>query len=69
MNKDENKWTWVIVGALGALLLVGLGGNFLLNKIADRVILKLQTEYSPSPYGPSIDPDKLDVEKLPKKNQ
>lgn len=34
------------------------------NQIADEVVKKLQKEYSPSPYGPGIDPDKIDLEKL-----
>ena len=35
-------------------------------KIADVVVKKLQKEYSPSPYGPGINPDKIDLEKIKK---
>ena len=50
-----------------AMILVGMSSKFFVDKIADRVIQKLQKEYSPSPYGPGIDPDKLDPDKLKKK--
>jgi len=32
--------------------------------VADRVIEKLEREYSPSPYGPGIDPDKVNFDFL-----
>lgn len=38
--------------------------NILVNKVADQVVSKLMKEYSPSPYGPTIDPDKIDYEKV-----
>jgi hypothetical protein len=65
MNQD-NKWKVIIFSVIGVLLLVGLGGNFLLDKIADRVIQRLQKEYSPSPYGPGFDPDKISFDKFKK---
>lgn len=34
------------------------------NEIADAMIKKLQKEYSPSPYGPGIDPDKVDIDAM-----
>jgi hypothetical protein len=34
-------------------------GRIIIDKAADRVIEKLQKDYSPSPYGPGFDPDKL----------
>ena len=37
-------------------------------KVADRVIHKLQRDYSPSPYGPGINPDKIDMDKIKKSN-
>jgi hypothetical protein len=40
---------------IGAFLL----GKVVIDKAADRVIQKLQKEYSPSPYGPGFDPDKV----------
>jgi len=40
--------------------------NHLIDKISDKVIERLQRDYSPSPYGPSVDPDKIDMEKFKK---
>jgi len=60
---NNNKLLWIVIGLTVIMLIVG-GGSKLVNKISDEVIKKLQKEYSPSPYGPGIDPDKLDVEKL-----
>lgn len=36
-------------------------GKVVIDKAADRVIEKLEKEYSPSPYGPGLDPDLVDV--------
>ena len=35
-----------------------VGKDIIINKIADRVIEKLK-RYSPYPYGPAFDPDKI----------
>lgn len=61
---NSNKLFWLVVGLTVVMLAVGFGGKSFVNKVSDRVIEKLQKEYSPSPYGPGIDPDKLDAEKL-----
>jgi hypothetical protein len=63
-NLGNNKLVWVVVGLVVVLLAVGFGGKFVIDRIADKVIQKLQKEYSPSPYGPGFDPDKVDAEKL-----
>lgn len=34
------------------------------DQIAEAVVKKLQKEYSPSPYGPGIDADKIDVDAM-----
>lgn len=60
----KNKLFWVVLVLGGFLLALGVGGNKFVDKIADRVIQKLQKDYSPSPYGPGVDPDKLDVQKM-----
>lgn len=60
----KNKLFWVVLVLGGAFLFVGVGGNKFIDKVADRVIQKLQKDYSPSPYGPGIDPDKLDVQRM-----
>jgi hypothetical protein len=65
---SNNKLVWVIGILSVVMIVVGIGNKVFIDKVADRVIQKLQKEYSPSPYGPGIDPDKLDVEKLKKKS-
>lgn len=37
-----------------------LGGNYALDRTADRVVERLEKNYSPSPYGPGFDPDKVE---------
>ena len=66
MNNSDKRLIWAVIILAISMVLVGVGSRILVDKIADRVILKLQKNYSPSPYGPGIDPDKLDVAKLPK---
>lgn len=51
----------IIIIAVGAALIAMQGCDMLMDKIADRVIEKLEKEYSPSPYGPGLDPDRVDV--------
>jgi len=48
------------------MLVIGIGGKIFVDKVADVVIEKLKKDYSPSPYGPGIDPDKIDVSKIKK---
>lgn len=55
----KSKLIWFGIGILVVNLGLFLGSKFLLNKVADKVIEKLQKEYSPSPYGPGFDPDKV----------
>ena len=66
MNNSDKTLIWTVIILAISMLVVGVGSRVLVDKIADRVILKLQKDYSPSPYGPGIDPDKLDAAKLPK---
>jgi len=61
--KDKNL-IWVVAILAVAIIVAGLGKQFLIDKIADRVIQKLQKDYSPSPYGPGIDPDKIDPDRI-----
>lgn len=65
MNDNNNKsLIYVVIGLAVFLVAVVFGGNFVMDKIANKVIIKLQKEYSPSPYGPGLDPDKIDPEKI-----
>ncbi len=55
-----NKFFWIVI-AVTVINLLALGvGTIVIDKTADRVIHKLKKEYSPSPYGPGVDPDKVD---------
>jgi hypothetical protein len=63
-NTLNNKFFWIVAGLTGAMLIIGIGGKVFIDKVADVVISKLKKEYSPSPYGPGIDPDKIDVSKI-----
>ena len=60
----NNKLVYVFVALTMLLLVFGLGTKVFVDKVADRVIYKLQKDYSPSPYGPGIDPDKIDISKI-----
>ena len=42
--------------------LLFLFSKVIIEKAAERAIQKLQKEYSPSPYGPGIDPDKINID-------
>lgn len=73
MNEILNKKIlWVVVGLTLLLFLMNIFSNKLVDivvtkhyeQIAQEVIKKLQKDYCPSPYGPGIDPDKIDVDKL-----
>jgi hypothetical protein len=58
----NNKLLWIVA----AITLFNVGGllvgNVLINKAADKVIERLQKGYSPSPYGPGLDPDKVNID-------
>jgi len=60
----KNKTLLVVVILAGITLFFGVSNKYFINKIADRVIEKLQKDYSPSPYGPGLDPDKVDINTL-----
>ena len=57
----KSKMLLTVVVLAGITLFFGVTNKYFINKIADRVIEKLQKDYSPSPYGSGIDPDKIDV--------
>ena len=61
---SNSKLLWVVIVLAVIMMGASIFGTVLVDKVSDRVILKLQKDYSPSPYGPGIDPDKLDTEKL-----
>lgn len=64
----KNKVLLIVAIFVMANLCLVLGGKIIVSKAADRVIEKLQKEYSPSPYGPGVDPDRFNsdtIKKLP----
>jgi hypothetical protein len=68
----EKKMFWLVLGLTAVLFAMNLFSDKLVDKaverhyseIADEVVKKLQKEYCPSPYGPGIDPDKIDINKF-----
>lgn len=58
MDVNQNLvWVAVII----AVLMIGsfLLSEKLTNRVADQVIEKLQKNYTPGPYAPGFDPDKV----------
>lgn len=56
---SENRIILAVV-AFTLLLAGGLGVKYyLVDKVADTVIERLQKPYTPGPYGPGVDPDKI----------
>jgi hypothetical protein len=73
MNDILNKKLfWLVVGLAMFLFFLNIFSDKIVDKIverhykeiADEVVKKLQKEYCPSPYGPGIDPDKIDINKF-----
>jgi len=68
----EQKKIWIVLLLLILIVVLNLFSNKIINltiqnhydKIAETVIEKLQKDYCPSPYGPGIDPDKIDLDKF-----
>ncbi len=65
-NITENKLFLPLVTLIGLFVILLFGNKIIIDKVADRVIQKLQREYSPSPYAPGFDPDKIDINKIKK---
>ena len=65
-NITENKLFIPMVFLASLFLILLFGNKVIIDKVADRVIQKLQREYSPSPFAPGFDPDKIDVDKIKK---
>ena len=63
---SNKKLFWVLVAAVTAV-----GGwifldKVLVDKVTANVIKKLSKPYSPSPYGPGVDPDKIETPQVGK---
>ena len=57
MNNSIKIAAVVVLGLLFGSMM--FGGLFM-DRLADKVIERMEKPYSPSPYGPGLDPDKLD---------
>lgn len=55
----KNRLVLVVVASSVVLWLFVLQFMFLTNTVKSRVINELRQNYSPSPYGPGFDPDKV----------
>lgn len=64
MGKGNQNFLVAVLMATFGLLSIKFVDKVLLEKMSNRVVEKLIQEYSPSPYGPSVDPDKIDANKL-----
>ena len=57
----KNKLFWVVAIVTLMNMSFFVIGKIVIDKAADSVIERLEKDYSPSPYGPGFDPDKVDV--------
>jgi len=60
----NNKMFWLVLVLFLGLMFTYKGKGGLIDTIANRAAEKIQKEWSPSPYAPGVDPDKVDVMKL-----
>lgn len=63
MEIKDNKLVWLVGVMLGLVGFTAFFNNVVLDKIVARVIKKIEKPYSPSPFGPGLDQDKLDGHK------
>lgn len=58
---QENKnLLMATIGLFLILIAVFLGKDLLIQKITKEVVEELKREYTPGPYAPGFDPDKVD---------
>ncbi len=57
---DNKNLTIIAVGLTMFLGLVLFFNNILVDKITNKVIQELRRTYTPGPYDPGFDPDKVD---------
>lgn len=62
----ESKFFLPVVILLGVSIVLVAFNRVIVDKVADRVIRKLQRDYSPSPFAPGFDPDKIDMSSIKK---
>jgi hypothetical protein len=65
MDDLKNNKIFLIVISLITINLLGFAfSKFIINATTGCVIEKLKQNYSPSPYGPGFDPDKVNPDSL-----
>ena len=60
----KNKLFWLCIGLFGFNMFFFVAEKVVVDKVADEVIERLESEYSPSPYGPGFDPDVVEPEAI-----
>ena len=66
-NLKSNPLFWAVISITVINLCFFLFSKIFIEVVANRVVHKLQKDYSPSPYEPGFNPDKIDVQKLRQK--
>jgi hypothetical protein len=75
MNEILNKKLfWLVISLAFGMFFINMFSNKIVDMvisnhyedIAEIVVKKLQKEYCPSPYGPGVDPDKINIDELMK---
>lgn len=64
MDWKNNKLLWIIGGLVVFNLALFGTSEIIVRRTTAKVIERLQKEYSPSPYGPGLDPDKVNPDAL-----
>ena len=67
-NLFKNKLFWLCMGLFVFNIFFFAAGKVVVDKTADEVIERLESEYSPSPYGPGFDPDIVEPEAIRQKS-
>lgn len=55
--QKEDKLFYLAIGLCILVLVAYFGGNFMLDRLSDKVIIKIKRQYTPGPYQPGFDPD------------
>jgi hypothetical protein len=68
MQENKNLLMYLLINDILLIGLLVVANPVIIDKISDRVVKVLQRDYSPSPYGggPSINPDRIDMNKIKK---
>ena len=61
---NSKKVIIIVVVFILSIFMLKVGGDFFITCVADRVVEKIKQDYSPSRYGPGINPDKLDINRI-----